>query len=266
MVNGLIDMTIQPPEDEIIEITDLSANDYFKLFELIDNKVLKKVNKRLSALLLNLEERRENKWEKHLSEADGPKKLKDIKDDIAKEEQDMSKIKVQKKANLDRLNDLVKTLFKNWESDTKTEKQQIKLILKEYTRSEFYSSYLSQLADEKKEKVRKRLLLFEVIQESYFNLKDFQESWLSTIKELAFSSSDFPFCGSALALTLCMIRDKDGLKLKDFYLKTDDEDEEWFMNEVYDKFYHYTQLEEIKDFCEPSKKVGNMLEKPVKEE
>jgi len=75
---------------------------------------LKKVNKRLSALLLNLEERRENKWEKHLAEADGPKKLKDIKDDIAKEEQDMAKVKVAKKANLDRLNDLVKTLFKDW--------------------------------------------------------------------------------------------------------------------------------------------------------
>jgi hypothetical protein len=31
-------------------------------------------------------ERRQNKWEKHLSMADGPKKLKEIQEDIEREE------------------------------------------------------------------------------------------------------------------------------------------------------------------------------------
>jgi hypothetical protein len=96
-VIDLIEMNEIPPEEEIEEITNLKADDYFRLFALIDQRVLRKVNTRLSALLLNLNERRNNKWLKHHSETDGPKKLKDIKEDIAKEEQEMNKVKQQKK-------------------------------------------------------------------------------------------------------------------------------------------------------------------------
>jgi hypothetical protein len=42
---------------------------------------MKKNFPRLNALLKNLVERRKNNWVKHLSAADGPKKLKDIQDD-----------------------------------------------------------------------------------------------------------------------------------------------------------------------------------------
>jgi len=38
---------------------------------------------RLSALLQNLVERKENKWQKHNAMADGPKKMVDIQRDIA---------------------------------------------------------------------------------------------------------------------------------------------------------------------------------------
>jgi hypothetical protein len=55
------------------------------LFAIIDNRILRKVNTRLSALLLNLTERRTNNWHKHHAESEGPKKLKEIKEDIAKE-------------------------------------------------------------------------------------------------------------------------------------------------------------------------------------
>ncbi len=81
----LIEQDEKPPEEEIEEITNLKAEDYFRLFTVIDQRVLRKVNTRLSALLLNLTERRNNNWQKHHSESDGPKKLKDIKEDIAKE-------------------------------------------------------------------------------------------------------------------------------------------------------------------------------------
>lgn len=63
----LIDEKRCPPEEEIEEITNLKADDYFKLFNIIDQKVLRKCNTRLSALLLNLTERRTNNWQKHHS-------------------------------------------------------------------------------------------------------------------------------------------------------------------------------------------------------
>lgn len=72
-------MTQQPPEEELNQLTNLKPDDYFKIFAIIDDLVLRKVNSRLSALLLNLTERRSNNWQKHHAEAEGPKKLKDIK-------------------------------------------------------------------------------------------------------------------------------------------------------------------------------------------
>ena len=69
-------MNEKPPEEEIEEISNLRADDYFELFKIIDNRVLRKVNTRLSALLLNLTERRNNNWQKHHAESEGPKKLK----------------------------------------------------------------------------------------------------------------------------------------------------------------------------------------------
>lgn len=67
IVIELIDMVRCPPEEEIEELTNLKADDYFKIFSIIDQKVLRKINTRLSALLLNLTERRTNNWQKHHS-------------------------------------------------------------------------------------------------------------------------------------------------------------------------------------------------------
>jgi hypothetical protein len=47
---------------------------------------------------------------------------------------------------------------------------------------------------------------------------------------MAFNSGDFPFAGAALAIFLNKILNKGNAKLKDFYLKTEDEDEEFFIN------------------------------------
>ena len=80
-------MNEKPPEDEIEEISNLKADEYFQLFKIIDQRILRKNNTRLNALLLNLTERRANSWHKHHAESDGPKKLKDIKEDIAREEE-----------------------------------------------------------------------------------------------------------------------------------------------------------------------------------
>ena len=153
----LIEMNEKPPEEEIEEITNLRAEDYFNLFAIIDERILKKKNSRLSALLLNLTERRSNNWQKHHTESEGPKKLKEIKEDIAKEEEEMSKVKQQKKANMEHLHDLIKAMLKDWDKGERNEKTHFKTILKEYNMVEFLTACLNQVADEKKEFVIKRL-------------------------------------------------------------------------------------------------------------
>lgn len=72
-----------PPNLEILDKLDhFSGDEYFDLLEFINSSFIKAKFPRLSALLQNLVERRRNKWERHLSSVDGPKKLKDIQDDI----------------------------------------------------------------------------------------------------------------------------------------------------------------------------------------
>lgn len=62
-----------------------------------------------------------------------------------------------------------------------------------------------------------------------------------------------------MAKILDMIDAKRGLRIKDFYHKFDDEDEEWFMNEVFEKFYHTTERQEFKDYIKTCVQVS---EKP----
>lgn len=44
---------------------------------------MRKANPRLSALLQNLVERKDHKWQKHNAMAEGPKKIKEIQNEIA---------------------------------------------------------------------------------------------------------------------------------------------------------------------------------------
>jgi hypothetical protein len=46
----------------IPELPDLTPDAYFKILMTIDNKILSKKSNRLSSLLKNLEERRDNGW------------------------------------------------------------------------------------------------------------------------------------------------------------------------------------------------------------
>jgi hypothetical protein len=82
----------------------------------------------------------------------------------------MNKVKQQKKANMEHLHDLIKAMFKDWDNGERNEKTHFKTILKEYNMVEFLTACLNQVADEKKEFLLKRLELFDVILESYFDL------------------------------------------------------------------------------------------------
>jgi hypothetical protein len=66
------------------------------------------------------------------------------------------------------------------------------------------------VADEKKDKVIKRVALFPVIINEHFNSNDFRSAWLDTIKYLAIGSGDYPYCGAALAKILQIVLEKEG--------------------------------------------------------
>ena len=161
---------------------------------------------------------------------------------------------------MEHLHDLVKAMYKDWDGGEKNEKAHFKNILKEYKEVEFLTECLNQIADDKKESVIKRVALFDVILENYFNLETLKAAWFECIKFMAFNSGDFPFSSSAIALILKKIFEKDASKLKEFFMKTEDEDEEFFIEDVYGRLYHYTKNEEIKELTEPNKKYSNQLE------
>ncbi len=99
-----------------------------------------------------------------------------------------------------------------------------------------------------------------MILESYFDLSKLKTAFFECIKHMAFNSGDYPFAAATLALILKKILAKESSRLKEFYLKTEDEDEEFFLNEVFGRLYHYTNNEEIKELTKPNKKYVNMLE------
>jgi len=98
-------------------LVTFSGDDYFKLIGFVDDFYMKKNFPRLSALLQNLEERRDNKWQKHLSVADGPKKLKEIQEDIDKEDDEPAKKSQSSKDKVEqeKLDKKVKEMFEGWE-------------------------------------------------------------------------------------------------------------------------------------------------------
>lgn len=91
-------------------------------------------------------------------------------------------------------------------------------------------------------------------------MEKIKSAFFDSMKYMAFNSGDYPFAAATIALILKKIIAKESTRLKDFYYKTEEEDEEWFLNEVFGRLYHYTKNEEIKELMEPSKKYGNMLD------
>jgi hypothetical protein len=75
---------------------------------------------------------------------------------------------------------------------------------------------------------------------------------------LAFGSGDFPFCGAALAKILMKLVEKDG-KLANFYEKFEDEDEEFFMEEILQKYYHYSEDKDALTYVKPKAKCSGLI-------
>lgn len=271
-VLAILNITSPPNKEKLELLENLSPDEYFKLLDIINADFIKKNFPRLSALLQNLVERRKNKWQKHLSMADGPKKLKDIQEDINKEDEEMAgkgkgntggnqkeKEREKEKAEQEKLDKKVKELFEGWEMGKNEELREIKEILRKYNERQFYLSFLRQVADEKKDNVSKRVTLFPVILNSErFSVKDFKNAWIDAIKFLAIGSGDFPFCGAALAKVLQATLEKEG-KLDEYFQKFEDEDEEYFMEEVLQKYYHYSQNQDALKFVKPKAKYSGLI-------
>ena len=78
------------------------------------------------------------------------------------------------------------------------------------------------------------------------------------IQHMAFMSGDFPFCGAAFAKVLVMLLEKDG-KVGDYFEAFEDEDEEFFMEEIIQKYHFYSQDEGALKFVKPKKRYSGML-------
>lgn len=72
-------------------------------------------------------------------------------------------------------------------------------------------------------------------------------------------SGDFPFCGAALAIILkAAIENKLG-KLDEFYEKFEDEDEEFFMEEIFQKYHNYSEDEAALKYVKPKKRYTGLI-------
>ena len=231
----------------------------------INDSLIRQSFPRLSALLQNLVERRNNKWTKHLSSSEGPKKLKEIQEDILREEDDTQgkgKEKMTKeKMEQEKLDKKVKELFEGWEMSKGEELREIKEILRKTNERTFYFSFLKQVADEKKDNIIKRVALFPVLLNDKFIFNDFRQAWFDIIKYLAQGSGDYPFCGAALAQILQLLLEKEGT-LGDMwrsYNEDEEEDEAFFIQEVFQKYYHYSKDETALKWVKPKPKLSGLI-------
>jgi hypothetical protein len=93
-------------------------------------------------------------------------------------------------------------MYKDWENDEKNETKHFKTILKEYTKLDFFTACLNQIGDDTKDKVKKCVALWDIILETYFDLKELVKAWNECARFMAFNSSDFPLATAAIAIVL----------------------------------------------------------------
>lgn len=73
-------------------------------------------------------------------------------------------------------------------------------------------------------------------------------------------SGDFPFCGAALALILQKTLEETKDKLSEYFEKFEDEDEEFFMEEIIQKYHHYSKDEDALKYVKPKSRYGGLLQ------
>ena len=72
-------------------------------------------------------------------------------------------------------------------------------------------------------------------------------------------SGDFPFCGAALALILVKAIENKLGKLDDYFEKFEDEDEEFFMEEIIQKYHNYSKDEAALKYVKPKNRYTGLI-------
>jgi hypothetical protein len=82
------------------DYSKLNTDEFFDILKYIDTEILQTQYYRVSALLKNLEERRNNGWKLHLVTETGPKTLNEVRKDVEEGEDRQEDKKVSKKSSL----------------------------------------------------------------------------------------------------------------------------------------------------------------------
>lgn len=78
---------------------------------------------------------------------------------------------------------------------------------------------------------------------------------------MAIGSGDYPYCGAALANILKMMLEKEGTldEMWRKYNEDDEEDELYFIEEVFQKYYHYSQDEKALKYVKAKPKLSGLI-------
>lgn len=129
-------------------------------------------------------------------------------------------------------------------------------MAKKYTNEDLIGAYLKFVADDKKDFIPKRMEIFDVLLEKHLRSINFKKAWDLHFANIAMLVSEFPFCAAVLAKLLITYKEKNGgCKLADYFIKFDEDeqmDEYYFMDEVFQKLYHYSQDEGVKSKITPT--------------
>ena len=78
---------------------------------------------------------------------------------------------------------------------------------------------------------------------------------------MAIGSGDYPYSGAAMAKILMTVLENDG-RIGDFFKKFDEDEEEdevYFQEEVFQKYYHYSQDEKALKWVKPKARLSHII-------
>jgi hypothetical protein len=148
-------------------------------------------------------------------------------------------------------------LLKKWvENDHKVVLAELEVLCKKYSNEDLIGAYLKFVADDKKDSIPKRMEIFDTILEKYIKNLNFKKVWNLHFANIAMLVSEFPFCAAVLAKFIISFKEKyGGANLAEYFIKFDEDqqmDEYYFMDEVFQKLYHYSQDEGVKSKITPT--------------
>lgn len=213
----------------------ITSERFFEIFDLIDKEVLMKKYPRISALLKNLTERKNDNWASHVVENRGPMTLNEVRreDD---EQEDRAR---SKKDTFDYEKEWCKIFAKYdkgqyLKEDTIDEyveytdanvKDDLKRFFKQDT-YEIVSAYVRIFADGPRPVVERRVKLFEILllDLGFIKSDHLKQGWLKNAAKLCYS--DFPLAAQYFPKVMALLNSKFPIHVPDWEVVNPDDDEE----------------------------------------